>query len=224
MKSWQYGTILLRLALLAALVYLAVVFGSRLTGRHARDLAKEREQAQANRSFLNTYGGNAVKILQFYARDGHLVEGRSTVLCYGVLNARSVRIEPPVNGVSPALNRCVEIAPLRDTHYTLTAEGDDGRTVSDSFDLAIVPDEESLPKIKSFGIARQGVDRGRPYFVLSFAVENAETVDIDPPVIPTLHRAPLGQFTVAPERSTTYTLTVTGKRGHKATRQLKVTV
>ena len=171
MKPWQSAQLLLRLALLAAFVYLAGVFGNRLLEYRRRDFVKEREQAEANKAFLNTYGGSAVKILQFYARDGHLVEGRSTVICYGVLNAKAVRIEPAVSGVSPALNRCVEVAPLHDTKYTLTAEGDDGRGVSASFDLAVVPDEETLPKINSFGIARHGVDRGRPFFVLSFRVE-----------------------------------------------------
>ena len=224
MRPWQYLPLLLRLALLAAFVYLAGVFGGRLLEYRRRDFAAEHEQAQANKAFLNTYGGSTVKILQFYARDGRLVEGRSTVLCYGVLNAKAVRIQPPVDGVAPALNRCVEVAPLHDTHFTLTAEGDDGHAISESFDLAVVPDEESLPRIKSFSIARQGVDRGRPYFVLSFAVDNAVTVDIEPPVIPTLHGAPMGQFMVAPEKSTTYTLTVTGKHGHKMSRQLKVTV
>jgi hypothetical protein len=213
---------LLRLAVLAAFLYLVAVFGQRLlTSRH-RDLSKAGGQAAANAAFLHTYGGSDLRILQFYARDGQLVEGRSTVICYGVLNARAVRIEPPVEGISPALNRCVEVAPLHDTRYTMTAEGADGRTVSESFSLAVVPDMETLPKITSFGITRRGVDNGRPYFVLAFSVDHAETVDIDPPVIPTLHGAPLGQFTVAPQKTTTYTLTVTGKHGHKARKQVRV--
>jgi hypothetical protein len=224
MRSWGILQLLLRLALLAAGLYLAGVFGNRLLEYRRRDFAKEREQASANTTFLHTYGGTDVRILQFYARDGELVEGRSTVLCYGVLNAKAVRIEPAVEGVSPALSRCVEVAPLRDTRYTLTAEGAEGRTISEAFTLKVVPDAESLPRIKSFGIARRGMDRGRPYFVLSFTVENAETVDIDPPVIPTLHHAPLGRFEVAPEKTTTYTLTVTGKHGHKVKKQVKVIV
>jgi hypothetical protein len=225
MKPWQSLQVLLRLTSLAALVYLAWVFGGRVLDQRRRaNFSKDTTQSEANAAFLNTYGGTAVRILQFYARDGALVEGHSTVLCYGVLNAKSVRIEPPVEGASPALNRCLEIAPLHDTRYTMTAESNDGHTVSASFTLPVGPDKELLPRISSFGIARKGVDGGRSYFVLSFSVENAVTVDVDPPVIPTLHGAPLGQFTVAPEKSTTYTLTVTGKHGHKVTRQLTVTV
>jgi hypothetical protein len=64
----------------------------------------------------NPPDGDGVKILQFYARDGVVTEGEKTVLCYGVSNARSVRIDPPVEGVGPALTRCVEVQPKRETH------------------------------------------------------------------------------------------------------------
>lgn len=215
---------ILRAAAVGAVLYLAVTFGSRLLNRHVRDLTREQTEAQANAAFLHTYGASDLRILQFYARDGVLLQGHSTVLCYGVLNAAAVRIEPKVEDVSPALNRCLAVAPLHDTRYTLTAQAADGRTASESFELSVVPDPETLPKIISFRIARQGIDRGRPYFVLSFTVENAETVEINPPVIPVLHRAPLGQFEVSPDRTTVYTLTVTGKYGHKASRQIKVTI
>lgn len=223
MRPPHFAQVLLRLLALGAVFYLAGVFGKRfLESRHTG--GEVPADARTRQAFLHEYGGSDLRILQFYARDGHLVEGRSTVLCYGVLNAKSLRVDPPVDGVSPALNRCVEVAPLHDTRYTLTAEGADGKTVSESFTLAVVPDAAALPRIKSFGIAHKGIDRGRPYFKLAFQVENAETVDVDPPVIPTLHGAPMGQFVVTPAATTTYKLTVTGKHGHKTSRQLEVKV
>jgi len=183
--------------------------------------------AEANargRAFQRTYGGTDVRILQFYARDGELIEGRSTVLCYGVLNARSVEIAPPVEGVSPALNRCVEVAPRADTRYTLTAQGKDGRRVSESFVLNVKPDVASYPRITSFRVAQHRVEGGRAVFLLSFSDVNGEEIAIDPAVFPTLHGAPNGQFWVAPAATTTYTLTVTGTRGRKARQQLTVEV
>ena len=71
------------------------------------------ESAQAARArwFNSVYGGSQVKILQFYARDASVTEGTPSVLCYGVLNARAVRIEPPVEGASVSPNRCLEVAP-----------------------------------------------------------------------------------------------------------------
>src|ERR1700689_2305180 len=93
-----------------------------------------------------------VKILAFYPRDGVVTEGGNTLLCYGVSNAASVRIDPPVDGVSPALSRCVEIRPKGESRYTLTATGSDGKTVSHSVSVRTGVDTSSLPKITSFQI------------------------------------------------------------------------
>lgn len=211
----------LAVALFAA-TYVTAVFLTR--GRRARMAGPVSETPEAV-EFARIYGGNAVKILQFYARDGNLVEGEKSVLCYGVLNARSVRIDPPVDGVGPALNRCVAIAPERQTQYTLIAEGMDGTTVSESFVLGVRPDEATLPRITRFLVAKRERDyAGKWIFSLAFAAENPEEVSIDPPVFRTLHRSPMGSFYVAPEKTTTYTLTVTGKYGHKDQKSVTVEV
>lgn len=225
MKDWSQVQRYLLIFIVGAAVYTAWVFGSRHFLDQRWRSRHETPAPAANPEFDRIYGGTAVKILQFYAREGNLTEGNQSVICYGVLNAKSVRIEPPVDGVFVALNRCVAVAPGHDTKYTLTAEGADGRTVSESFVLGVSPDAATLPKITYFRIAGRQVDyRGRTIFSLTFAAQNAETVDIDPPAFPTLHGAPYGRFYVAPEKSTTYTLTVTNKRGHRAQQQLTVEV
>jgi hypothetical protein len=130
-----------------------------------------------------------------------------------------------VEGVSPALSRCVTVQPEHDTRYTLTAEGKDGQTASASLTLAVKPDLDSLPKITSFQVVKHTEERGRHYFTLAFRFQNAHRVSIDPPVFSTLEdSAPWGEWMVAPETSTTYTLTVTGKKGRKASKQLTVEV
>src|SRR4051794_25480598 len=96
-----------------AATYVAWVFISRAVGtgrwtrRHAGSPAADAE-------FARLYGGSDVKILQFYAREGNIAEGDKSLICYGVLNAKSVRIEPHLDGVSPALNRCVEVSAARE--------------------------------------------------------------------------------------------------------------
>ena len=181
--------------------------------------------AAVNSEFAGIYASTNVKILQFYAREGNVIEGSKSVICYGVLNAKSVRIVPPMEGVYPALSRCVEVAPQRETRYTLTAEGQDGRSVSESFVLSVRADQDSLPIITSFSIVKRERDySGKWIFSLNFAARNPEEVTIDPPVFPALHRSPYGSFYVAPEKTTTYTLTVAGKYGHKVRRQLTVQV
>jgi hypothetical protein len=210
------------MAAIVVVAYMALVMVNRRIADQQRE--QQRQQPDGFAEFERAYGGTAVKIVQFYSREGTLFEGSSTVLCYGLANARSVRIEPPVEGVSVSINNCVEVAPERDTRYTLTAEGNDGHVVSESFVLKVRPDPDTLPKITSFRITKHEIDHGRHIFSLAFSQRNGELVDIDPPAFPTLHGAPNGSFYVSPGKTTTYTLTVTGKKSRQVRRQLTVEV
>ncbi len=166
-----------------------------------------------------------VKILAFYPREATVFEGGSTLLCYGVSNAKSVRIEPPVDGVSPALTRCVEVRPKAETLYTLTASGADGKTVAQSVTVHIGIDAAALPKIIAFRNDGGKKDyAGKIVYTLSFSAQNAQEVSIDPPVFPTLHGTLSGQFSVRPEQTTTYTLSAKGKNGHVAQKSLTLKV
>ena len=78
-----------------------------------------------------------VKILQFYASVGMLTQGDKALLCYGVENAKTVRISPTLDNVYPALNHCLEIGPEHTTHYIIVAEGYDGRVATRSFTLPV---------------------------------------------------------------------------------------
>jgi hypothetical protein len=80
-----------------------------------------------------------VRILNFYASVGAVTAGEKALLCYGVENAKAVRISPPLEGVYPSMARCLEINPERTTHYTILAEGYDGRVATQSFTLPVQP-------------------------------------------------------------------------------------
>src|ERR1039458_5610029 len=110
LKVLRQAKIPLRVAVVIALAYLLYVF---LARHSAGKRFSEQPQASdaATSAFDSACGGTAVKILQFYARDGVLYEGKSTVICYGVVNAKSVTIDPPISGVGVSLNRCVESPP-----------------------------------------------------------------------------------------------------------------
>jgi len=224
MVSWSLVRSVVRVMTAIAVVYVSWVFLSRYWSHHHPAPVRDEEQARRNAEFTRRYGGTQVKILQFYAREGNLIQGSPTVLCYGVLNAKSVRIVPEVEGVSPALSRCVEVSPTKDTEYTLTAEGNDGGSAKESFLLKVSADESTLPRISYFRVSNHKVEGGRHIFTLTFADRNGDEISVDPPVFPTLHGAPNGQFSVSPEKTTTYTLTVSGKFGHKAQKTLTVEV
>ena len=82
--------------------------------------------------------GDQVKILNFYARSGEVPAGGRELLCYGVLNAKQVRMTPEVEDkMYPAISRCFWVAPQRTTKYTLTAVGADGTETSASLELRV---------------------------------------------------------------------------------------
>ena len=136
-----------------------------------------------------------------------------------------MRIDPPLAGVYPALNKCTEVAPEHDTKYTLTAEGKDGQSETAAFTLVVKPDLANRPRITKFQVVKHSFEEGRHYFTIDFQFENASRVTIDPPVFSAIEdSAPSGQWLVAPETSTTYTLTVMDKKGRKASKQLTVEV
>jgi hypothetical protein len=90
-----------------------------------------------------------VRILQFRASVGALLAGEKAQLCYGVQNARSVRIMPVREVVYPSPSRCMEIGPRHTTHYTLMAVGFDGSVATRSFTLSVQarpPDMPELPR------------------------------------------------------------------------------
>jgi hypothetical protein len=140
---WHWAMLLATLAI--ALAYLGWVFASRhwsaLPRKAPPDPALARGQAELDR----IYGGSELKILQFYSAAADVIAGTPTIMCYGVLNATSVRIEPPVDGVWVALNRCVQVAPRKDTRYTLFAEGRDGVVLSQSIVIRAHPSSSALP-------------------------------------------------------------------------------
>lgn len=217
----------LGVASVIALAYLGYVFLARHSATvHFEERQKAGEPtAEQNAKFSQTYGGSPVKILAFYAGDAGILDDQSTTMCYGVINAKSVKLDPPVVDVYPALNRCVPIAPKHDTKYVLTAVGADGKTVTAEFSIAVGPDTAKLPRITDFHVVKHTVEDGRHYVIIGFAFQNASKVMLDPPVAPILEdSAPFGQWTVTPDKTTTYTLTVMDKSGHKASKQLTVEI
>lgn len=71
-----------------------------------------------------------LRILHFYASPGAIHRGEEISLCYGVAQAAKVRIEAEPGGLLPSVwptfNRCLMVAPRRDTRYTLIAEDASG--------------------------------------------------------------------------------------------------
>jgi hypothetical protein len=104
-----------------------------------------------------------VRILLFRASVGALIEGQKAKLCYGVENARTVRIAPGPEGaasqVYPSVHRCVEIWPQHTTHYTLMAIGFDGSTVARSLTLPVQTVPLPVPERRYYALAPASTTR-----------------------------------------------------------------
>jgi hypothetical protein len=129
------------LLILPALLYTAFTLFSRWQeGRDATQRAAANASAAKrvdDQRAIDSMGGNRFDILAFYATPGTLRRGQSAQLCYGVSNAKTVRLDPPIAAVWPSLSRCISITPDRTTAYTLTAEDAAGHTKSSSFRLEV---------------------------------------------------------------------------------------
>jgi len=121
-----------------AIAYTAWVFTGRLLEHKKLEQRAVRLTPPAP-DFDRLYGGNTLRILQFYARDGEISPPQKTLLCYSVVHATDVHMEPAVDGMRAALNRCVEVAPPKTTTYTLVAEGEGGATASLSVTVRVAP-------------------------------------------------------------------------------------
>jgi len=121
-----------------AALYTAYVFGSRwLENRRLETAAAEAARIKAQREIVQIEGDGQVKILNFYVAPAVIGRGQKALLCYGTVNARSVKLDPAADRIYPALSRCFEVAPSRETRYTLVAEDAKGRTVTESVVLQV---------------------------------------------------------------------------------------
>lgn len=122
--------------IVAALVYDGFIFYSRWSSnRDAADAQAQREADQ--RSAVVKTIGEGLKIVSFYAAPSAIARGAHTNLCYGVSGAKTVRMEPQVDAVWPALTRCVQVSPRKNTAYKLIAEDGKGGSATESATVTV---------------------------------------------------------------------------------------
>jgi hypothetical protein len=113
-------------------LYMAYTFWSRW--QENQDLAAKQKAAQAAeqrdeaQKTYDTLGGGEFKIISFYASPGTIHRGDTVDMCYGVSNAKSVKLDPPDASVWPSNDRCLQISPKKTTTYTFTADDGKGNT------------------------------------------------------------------------------------------------
>lgn len=104
-----------------------------------RRAAQERaeKQHEQDRLAVEQLGGKEFAILNFYASPTTIRRGESAQLCYGVSNAKTVRLEPQPQPVWPSVAQCVEVTPNKSMTYTLTIENGAGKTLSQDVEVKV---------------------------------------------------------------------------------------
>lgn len=104
--------------------------------RHATEQRAEK-QREEDRVALEQLGGKDFTILSFYASPTVIRRGESAQLCYGVSNAKSVKLEPQPQPVWPSAAHCVDVSPIKSMTYTLTIVDAAGATKSQTVELKV---------------------------------------------------------------------------------------
>jgi hypothetical protein len=128
-----------------ALVIVALVVGWILVSRWQENkqidrqsmAAQSEKQKENDRTALDQFGGKELDIQSFYASPGAVHRGESVQLCYGVANAKTVKLEPQPNPVWPSYSRCVDVTPEKTTTYTLTIDDAAGNTKTQSVEVKV---------------------------------------------------------------------------------------
>ena len=129
------------LVMLAILLYVAWIFFARWQENRGiqRRAAEEnsRKQREGDRQAIEQLGGKELAIQTFWASPAEIKRGESLQLCYGVANAKTVKLEPQDNPVWPSYNRCVDVSPKKNTTYTLTIQDAAGNTKTQFLDIKV---------------------------------------------------------------------------------------
>lgn len=134
--SFYSKSLLVVVALTVGWIFISRWWQNRSFEYRARQ-ARAEKQREDDRATLEQMGGKELAILNFYATPGVVRRGESVQLCYGVANAKTVKLEPQPNPVWPSYSRCVDVVPDKTTTYTLTIADAAGNTKSQSLGVRV---------------------------------------------------------------------------------------
>ena len=128
-------------AVVIVLLIVAWILASRWQTNRAIELRvreeKAQKQSESDRIALEQLGGKELAIQSFYASPGAIRKGESVQLCYGVANAKTVKLEPQPNAVWPSYARCVTVSPAKSTTYTLTISDASGNVKTQDLQVTV---------------------------------------------------------------------------------------
>jgi hypothetical protein len=157
-----------------------------------------------------------VKITQFRITPELIPKGITGKLCYGVENAARIDLNPPVEALLPATERCIDITPAQATTYTLTAYGADGSKISKSLDVRV---GNPPPRLSDLSATPTEAKRGSQVTVC-FKAENARDIKVSKGKLTPGKNC----LTDRPKKTTSYKVTVFGVDREQDSGTVTVTV
>jgi hypothetical protein len=130
------SAVLLFASLIVAFVVISRWQDRRNMERQAAQEQREKQHEQ-DRLAVEQLGGKEFRILNFYASPTVIRHGQTAELCYGVANAKSVKLEPQAPPVWPSVAQCVDVSPTKSITYTLTIEDGAGKTQSQDVEIKV---------------------------------------------------------------------------------------
>ena len=126
------------IGVIIAALYVAWTFYSRYeSNKQAMQRIQAEREAARKRVVDQIYGSGEIRFTTFGADSGFLKRGETTELCYGVVNAKNVKVDPPVGETKPSYHHCLAIAPKKTTTYTITADDGAGHSKSESITIRV---------------------------------------------------------------------------------------
>jgi hypothetical protein len=146
---------------------------------------------------------------QFYANPARIPKGDNALLCYGVESAASVRIEPPVETLNPALARCFEVSPRETTTYKLIADGRSGGVAEQSVTVDV---GGSRPVLFNLSVNAPKVKPGQ---LVSFCFQSRNATSVTGTPGKFQHGGKVNKDCLVdqPSRTTTYEIVVANAQG-----------
>lgn len=125
-------------AVVIAALYVAWTFYSRHEAnvRAAQELAA-RQAEQRQEEARQIFGSGGLSFRTWSADKAMVHAGESVNICYGIVDAKTVKIDPPVADLKPSYLHCFPVEPKQTTTYKITAEDGKGHKASEQLTIQV---------------------------------------------------------------------------------------
>jgi hypothetical protein len=132
-----YSSAVVIIALAAVMFVMVSRWQDRRNIEHQAAQERAEKQHEQDKVAVEQLGGREFAILSFYANPTVIKRGESAQLCYGVSNAKTVRIEPEAPALWPSIAHCVDVSPSKSVTYTLTIEDAGGNKKTQDVEIKV---------------------------------------------------------------------------------------